>query len=76
MSNSGSKLQELEQYEKQYLSRLEKEPIREETKKPSRPRKVRAKKSNPQSELEKYEKRYLARIEKQAQEKVDSTDEE
>jgi len=75
-SSSGSKLQELEQYEKQYLSKLEKEPIREETKKPSRPRKVRAKKSNPQSELEKYEKKYLSRIEKQAQEKVDSVDEE
>ena len=75
-SSSGSKLQELEQYEKQYLSKLEKEPIREETKKPSRPRKVRAKKSNPQSELEKYEKKYLAGIERQAQEKVDSADEE
>ncbi len=74
--SSVGKSQELEQYEKQYLSRLEKEPIKEETKKSSRPRKVRAKKSNPQSELEKYEKKYLARLEKQAQETPSSTDEE
>ena len=75
-SSSGSKLQELEQYEKQYLSRLEKEPAKEETKKVSRSRKVRSKKSNSVSELEKYEKRYLARLEKQSQTKADSTDEE
>ena len=76
VSRSISKSQKLEQYEKQYLSRLEKEPTKEETKKVSRPRKVRARRSKPQSDLEKYEKRYLARLEKQAQEKVDSTSEE
>ena len=75
VSRSTSKSQ-LEQYEKQYLSRLEKEPAKEETKKISRPRKARAKKSNPQSDLEKYEKRYLARLEKQAQGEGASTDEE
>ena len=75
-SSSGSKLQELEQYEKQYLSRLEKEPAKEETEEVSRPRKVQSKKSKSVSELEKYEKRYLARLEKQSQTKVDSTDEE
>ena len=75
VSRSTSKSQ-LEQYEKQYLSRLEKEPVKEETKKVSRPRKARAKKSKPQSDLEKYEKRYLARLEKQAQEEAVSTDEE
>jgi len=76
VSRSTSKSQQLEQYEKQYLSRLEKEPAREDTKKVSKPRKTRARKSKPESDLEKYEKRYLARLEKQAQEKVDSTDEE
>ena len=76
VSRSTNKSQQLEQYEKQYLSRLEKEPAKEETKKVSRPRKTRVRKSKPQSDLEKYEKRYLARLEKQAQEKVDSTDEE
>ena len=76
VSRSTSKSQNLEQYEKQYLSRLEQEPVKEETKKVSRPRKARAKKSNPQSDLEKYEKRYLARLEKQAQENVTSTNEE
>jgi len=76
VSRSTSKSQQLEQYEKQYLSRLETEPAKAETKKVSRPRKVRAKKSNPQSDLEKYEKRYLARLEKQAQENVASTNEE
>ena len=76
VSRSTSKSQQLEQYEKQYLSRLEKEPAKEETKKVSKPRKTRARKSKPDSDLEKYEKRYLARLEKQAQEKVDSTDEE
>ena len=76
VSRSTSKSQQLEQYEKQYLSRLEKEPAKEEPKKVLRPRKTRARKSKPQSDLEKYEKRYLARLEKQAQEKVDSTDEE
>jgi len=76
VSRSTSKSQQLEQYEKQYLSRLEKEPAKEETKKVSKPRKTRARKSKPESDLEKYEKRYLARLEKQAQEKVDSTDEE
>ena len=75
-SRSTGKSQQLEQYEKQYLSRLEQEPVKEETKKVSRPRKARAKKSNPQSDLEKYEKRYLARLEKQAQENVTSTNEE
>ena len=75
-SRSTNKSQQLEQYEKQYLSRLEKEPAKEETKKVSKPRKTRARKSKPDSDLEKYEKRYLARLEKQAQEKVDSTDEE
>ena len=76
VSRSTNKSQQLEQYEKQYLSRLEKEPAKEETKKVSKPRKTRARKSKPESDLEKYEKRYLARLEKQAQEKVDSTDEE
>jgi len=76
VSRSTNKSQQLEQYEKQYLSRLEKEPAKEETKKVSKPRKTRARKSKPDSDLEKYEKRYLARLEKQAQEKVDSTDEE
>jgi len=75
-SSSGSKLQELEQYEKQYLSSLGKKPAKEETKKVSRPRKIQSKKSKSVSELEKYEKRYLARLEKQSQTKVDSTDEE
>ena len=75
-SRSTGKSQQLEQYEKQYLSRLEQKPVKEETKKVSRPRKARAKKSNPQSDLEKYEKRYLARLEKQAQENVTSTNEE
>ena len=75
-SRSRNKSQKLEQYEKEYLSRLEKEPAKEETKKVSKPRKTRARKSKPDSDLEKYEKRYLARLEKQAQEKVDSTDEE
>ena len=80
VTRSTGKSQKLEQYEKQYLSRLEKEPAKEETKeetkKVSRPRKARAKKSNPQSDLEKYEKRYLARLEKQAQGEGASTDEE
>ena len=76
VSRSTNKSQQLEQYEKQYLSRLENEPAKEETKKVSKPRKTRARKSKPESDLEKYEKRYLARLEKQAQEKVDSTDEE
>ena len=76
VSRSTNKSQQLEQYEKQYLSRLEKEPAKEETKKVSKSRKTRARKSKPDSDLEKYEKRYLARLEKQAQEKVDSTDEE
>ncbi len=75
-SSSAGKSQKLEQYEKQYLSRLEKEPAKEETKKVSRPRRVQAKKSKSVSELEKYEKRYLARLEKQSQTNVDSTDEE
>jgi len=75
-SSSGSKLQELEQYEKQYLSRLEKEPVEQESKKVSIPRKVQSKKSKSVSELEKYEKRYLSRLEKQSQTNVDSTDEE
>ena len=76
VSRSTSKSRELEQYEKQYLSRLETEPAKVETKKVSRPRKTRAKKSKSQSDLEKYEKRYLARLEKQAQENVASTNEE
>ena len=75
-SNSGSKLQELEQYEKQYISKLEKEPVEQESKKVSIPRKVQSKKSKSVSELEKYEKRYLDRLEKQSQTKADSTDEE
>ena len=75
-SSSTGKSQKLEQYEKQYLSRLEKEPAKEETKKVSRPRRVQAKKSKSVSELEKYEKRYLARLEKQSQTNSDSTDEE
>ena len=75
VSHSTSKSQ-LEQYEKQYLSRLEQEPAKEETKKVTRPRKTRVKKSKSQSDLEKYEKRYLARLEKQAQEEAVSTDEE
>ena len=74
--SSAGKSQKLEQYEKQYLSRLEKEPVKEETKKVSRPRRVQAKKSKSLSELEKYEKRYLARLEKQSQTNSDSTDEE
>ena len=76
VSHSTSKSQELEKYEKQYLSRLETEPAKVENKRVSRPRKARAKKSNPQSDLEKYEKRYLSRLEKQAQENVASTNEE
>jgi aquaporin-4 len=76
VSRFTSKSQKLEQYEKQYLSRLETEPAKVETKKVSRPRKTRAKKSKSQSDLEKYEKRYLARLEKQAQENVASTNEE
>ena len=75
VSHSTSKSQ-LEQYEKQYLSRLEQEPAKEETKKVTRPRKTRVKKSKSQSDLEKYEKRYLARLEKQEQEEAVSTDEE
>ena len=75
-SSSGGKLQELEQYEKQYLSRLEKEPVKEETKKVSRSRKVQSKKSKSVSELENYEKKYISRLEKQSQTKADSTDEE
>jgi len=75
-SRSTSKSQDLEQYEKQYLSRLEKEPAKIETKKVSKPRKTRAKKSKSQSDLEKYEKKYLDRLEKQAQEKAVITDEE
>jgi len=75
-SSSTGKSQKLEQYEKQYLSRLEKEPSKEETKKVSRPRRVQAKKSKSVSELEKYEKRYLARLENQSQTNSDSTDEE
>ena len=76
VTRSTGKSQKLEQYEKQYLSRLEKEPAKEETKKVSRPRKVRAKKSKSQSDLEKYEKKYLARLENQAQQEAVSTDEE
>ena len=76
VSRSTSKSQQLEQYEKQYLSRLEKEPAKIETKKVSKPRKTRAKKSKSQSDLEKYEKKYLDRLEKQAQEKAVITDEE
>jgi len=75
-SSYTGKSQKLEQYEKQYLSRLEKEPAKEETKKVSRPSKVQSKKPKSASELEKYEKRYLARLEKQSQTNVDSTDEE
>ena len=75
-SSSAGKSQKLEQYEKQYLSRLEKEPVKEETKKVSRQSKVQSKKPKSVSELEKYEKRYLARLEKQSQTNVDSTDEE
>ena len=76
VTRSTGKSQKLEQYEKQYLSRLEKEPVKEETKKVSRPRRVQAKKAKSVSELEKYEKRYLARLEKQSQTNSDSTDEE
>nr|AIF17958.1 glycerol uptake facilitator (aqpZ) [uncultured marine thaumarchaeote KM3_79_H05] len=76
VSSSTSKSKQLEQYEKQYLSRLENEPAKVETKKVSRPRKTRAKKSKPQSDLEKYEKKYLSRLEKQAQGEDVSTDEE
>ena len=76
VSRSTNKSQQLEQYEKQYISRLENEPAKEETKKVLRPRKTRARKSKPQSDLEKYEKRYLARLEKQAQGEAVSTDEE
>ena len=75
-SSSAGKSQKLEQYEKQYLSRLEKEPVKEETKKASIPRSVQSKKPKSASELEKYEKRYLARLEKQSQTNADSTDEE
>ena len=75
-SRSRNKSQKLEQYEKEYLSRLEKEPAKEETKKVSKPRKTRIRKSKPESDLEKYEKRYLARLEKQAQETSSGTDEE
>ena len=75
-SSSTGKSQKLEQYEKQYLSRLEKEPAKEETKKVSRPSKVQSKKPKSASELEKYEKRYLDRLEKQSQTNADSTDEE
>jgi len=75
-SSSANKSQDLEQYEKQYLSRLEKEPAKEEMKKVSKPRKTRTRKSGSQSDLEKYEKKYLDRLEKQAQEKAVSTDEE
>ena len=75
-SSSAGKSQKLEQYEKQYLSRLEKEPAKEETKKVSISRRVQSKKPKSASELEKYEKRYLDRLEKQSQTNVDSTDEE
>jgi len=75
-SSSTGKSQKLEQYEKQYLSRLEKEPTKEETKKVSIPRRVQSKKPKSASELEKYEKRYLTRLEKQSQTNADSTDEE
>jgi aquaporin-4 len=75
-SSSAGKSQKLEQYEKQYLSRLEKEPAKEETKKVSSSRRVQSKKPKSASELEKYEKRYLDRLEKQSQTNVDSTDEE
>jgi len=75
-SSSAGKSQKLEQYEKQYLSRLEKEPAKEETKKVSISRRVQSKKPKSASELEKYEKRYLTRLEKQSQTNVDSTDEE
>ena len=75
-SSSTGKSRKLEQYEKQYLSRLEKEPTKEETKKVSSPRRVQSKKPKSASELEKYEKRYLDRLEKQSQTNVDSTDEE
>jgi len=51
-SGSAGKSQKLEQYEKQYLSRLEKEPVKEETKKVSRPRRVQSKKPKSASELE------------------------
>ena len=76
VSRSTSKSQKLEQYEKQYLSRLEKEPATQKRKKISRPRKAQSKKSKSMSELEKYEKRYLTRLEKQAQTDADSVDEE
>ena len=75
-SSSTGKSRKLEQYEKQYLSRLENEPAKEETKKVSSPRRVQSKKPKSASELEKYEKRYLDRLEKQSQTNVDSTDEE
>ena len=75
-SRSRNKSQKLEQYEKEYLSRLENEPERKVEKKISKPRKTRAKKSKSESDLEKYEKKYLARLEKQAQETPSSTDEE
>ena len=75
-SSSTGKTQKLEQYEKQYLSRLEKEPAKEETKEVSRPRRVQSKKSKSVSELDKYEKRYMTRLEKQSQTNADSTDEE
>ena len=75
-SSSAGKSQKLERYEKQYLSRLEEEPAKEETKKISTSRRVQSKKPKSASELEKYEKRYLDRLEKQSQTNVDSTDEE
>ena len=74
LSSSVSKSHELEKYEKQYLSRLEEEPAKEEMKEVSRPRIVQSKKSKSVLELEKYEKRYLARLEKQSQTNADSTD--
>jgi len=52
-SSSTGKSQKLEQYEKQYLSRLEKEPTKEETKKVPSPRRVQSKKPKSASELEK-----------------------
>ena len=76
LDDSARKSDTLEQYEKQYLSRLEKEPATQKRKKISRPRKAQSKKSKSMSELEKYEKRYLARLEKQSQTNSDSTDEE
>jgi len=75
-SSSAGKSQKLERYEKQYLSRLEEEPAKEETKKISTSRRVQSKKPKSASELEKYEKRYLTRLEKQSQTNADNTDEE